>query len=97
MRDEQLRAWRRHHTEPFILGSQGQPVQNPAFGEAMTLEKAIVTLEDRLGLSPKARATLGLKLGEARMSMERLNAMADKVGQDDDDAIELAELVDELG
>jgi hypothetical protein len=47
MRDLQRRAWTRFHKEPYVDGSQGQPVQNPAFKEAMELERAVVAREDR--------------------------------------------------
>jgi hypothetical protein len=53
--------------QPTVLGSMGQTVANPLFraadsasAEALALEPRIVALEDRLGLSPRARLALGI-------------------------------------
>lgn len=73
-RDKQIRAERRATAlrkvaakEPLVEGSKGQLVANPMWGaadaadaEALHIETRIVALEDRLGLSPKARLALGL-------------------------------------
>lgn len=52
---------------PFVDGSKGQPVANPLFAsaeqagsKALQIEARIVALEDRLGLSPRARLGLGV-------------------------------------
>lgn len=90
MRDMQSRAWRRYKKQPYIDGSQGQPVANPAFGEAMSLERAIVALEDRIGLTGKARANLGVALGQAALTAADLNRAAKDADADHDDAIEVA-------
>lgn len=72
-RDEQDKALRRAEvlldlatSEPLVAGSKGQPVRNPLFAAAddalklaLSVEQKIVTLEDRFGLSPKARLALG--------------------------------------
>ena len=76
MRDAQARAMARWRKTPYIEGSQGRPVKNPAFDEGMVLERAIVALEDRIGLSPKARANLGIAIGQARLTAAELNRMA---------------------
>lgn len=89
MRDVQARAFARWKKKPYVDGSQGQPVKNPAFDEAMVLERAIVQLEDRLGLSPKARANLGIAIGQARMTAAELNRQAqESMTNDDHDVIE---------
>lgn len=73
-RDRQERASRRADAlrveadrEPMVEGSQGQPVVNPAYkladradADALAMEGRIVALEDRLGLSPRARLNLGV-------------------------------------
>ncbi len=76
LRDMQLRAFNRYEKQPYVDGSMGQPVANPALADAMTLEKAVLALEDRLGLSPKARANLGLAFGQAKLTAAELNRMA---------------------
>ena len=73
-RDKQIRSERRAtalrkvaEREPLVEGSKGQLVANPMWGaadsadaEALQIESRIVALEDRLGLSPKARLALGV-------------------------------------
>lgn len=84
MRDLQGRAWARYKKQPYVDGSQGQPVANPAFDEAMKLERAIVALEDRYGVSLKALANLGVAVGQAQLTAAELNRMANT-----NDAIEV--------
>jgi hypothetical protein len=90
MRDLQRRAWIRYKRRPYVDGSQGQPVANPAFGEAMTLERAIVALEDRYGVSLKAMANLGVAVGQAKLTAAELNRMT--MGGNDDNANEVLEV-----
>jgi hypothetical protein len=78
MRDLERRAWARYVKAPYVDGSQGQPVANPAFDEAMKLERAIVALEDRYGVSLKALANLGVAVGQAKLTVEELNRMAEE-------------------
>ena len=66
MVDDQERAFRAYRKRPSVPGSQGQPATNPAFAEAMALERSIVALEDRIGLNPKAMANLGIGVGARR-------------------------------
>ncbi len=91
MRDLQDRAWGRYKKQPYVDGSQGQPVANPAFDEAMKLERAITALEDRYGLSLKALANLGVAVGQAKLTAAELNRMADAHS---DDAEEDEEFID---
>lgn len=78
--------------EPLVEGSQGQPVRNPMFQvldvlmrSALAIEARIVALEDRLGLSPKARLGLGvtqqkgqsLAMQNARIAEALQEAMSD--------------------
>ena len=59
---------------PFTTGSTGQLVSHPAAKELAALDARIVALEDRFGLSPKARLGLGIDLGRATRSLEGINA-----------------------
>jgi len=74
LRDERDRNNRIGQKQRIVIGSQGQPVINPALGHAMAIQKEIRALEDRLGLNPKARLTLGILLGDATRSIEDVNA-----------------------
>lgn len=89
MRDVQARAFERYRKQPYVDGSQGQPVTNPAFAEAMKLETAVVALEDRLGLTPKAQANLGIAIGQAALTAADLNAMALEDDDHADDTLEV--------
>ena len=90
LRNLQAKALRRWERKPYIEGSQGQPVQNPAFAESMTLERQVVALEDRLGLSLKAKANLGIAMGQAKLTAVELNRMAlEDNDVSDDDVIEV--------
>jgi hypothetical protein len=56
----------------------------------MTLERAIVALEDRYGVSLKAMANLGVAIGQAKLTAAELNRMT--MGEDDDDPSEVLEV-----
>lgn len=74
MRDQHERAQREEVrlrkmalAEPIVLGSMGQKVANPMFRAAdsaaqtaLALEARIVALEDRFGMTPKARLAIGV-------------------------------------
>lgn len=94
MLDVQAQCWARYAAEPYVDGSKGQPVSNPALDDALKLERAVVALEDRLGLSPKARANLAISIGQAQLTAGDLNRMALEDDVDHTDAIE-AELAAE--
>ena len=95
MLDTQAQCWARYTAQPYVDGSKGQPVSNPALDDALKLERAVVALEDRLGLSPKARANLAISIGQAQLTAADLNAMAKEDDADrHEDAIE-AELAAE--
>ncbi len=63
-RDAQARALALYRRQPMVDGSMGQPVSNPALATADKPEKSITALEDRLGLTPKAQAALGIAIGQ---------------------------------
>jgi hypothetical protein len=71
--DDAERSDRAFRKQPFIEGSQGQPVVNPMGGRSLALQPHIRALEDRFGLSPLARLKLGVKFGEAARSLDELN------------------------
>ena len=79
--DEVERAGRAFRRERIVAGSTGQPTLNPLGRYIAQLTTEITGLEDRLGLTPKARLALGIQLGEARRS---LNDLISEVGYDDD-------------
>ena len=53
---------------PFLEGSKGQTVVNPAYRVLPAFMSEARLLEDRFGLSPKSRVQLGLALGGAKAS-----------------------------
>jgi P27 family predicted phage terminase small subunit len=57
----------------MVAGSMGQPVMNPLIAYADKLRSRILEREERLGLNPRDRARLGIAVGEARLTAERLN------------------------
>lgn len=77
LRNEQQMMLEIAASEPyFSAGSKEQLKIHPARDEVRKLEPLIVALEDRLGLSPKAKANLGLATGQAMLTVEHLNALA---------------------
>lgn len=74
LRDKARRYERAAKGNELVAGSQGQPRVNPLTKELHSaLYPAIAQLEDRFGLSPKARLQLGVTLGQAHASLEDLN------------------------
>lgn len=59
----------------LVPGSMGQLTLNPLLKYAESLQKEIRALEDRFGMSPKARMALGIAFGEAARSLSDLNRM----------------------
>jgi len=59
---------------PFIEGSMGQQVRNPFVKDLQSAQAELRQLEDRFGLSPRARLSLGVVLGEAKRSLADLGA-----------------------
>jgi P27 family predicted phage terminase small subunit len=83
--DERERAYRAFREKRLVRGSQGQLVLNPLWRHAAVMDSEIRQLEDRFGLTPRARLALGITLGEAQKSLEdmnrRLNEDQDEDGQ----------------
>ena len=84
--DERERAYRALCKKRIALGSKMQPVMSPLVAYVNQLDGTILNLEDRLGLNPKARLALGVQLGDARRSLDELNAaVVEEQGQDQED------------
>ncbi|HEX7119134.1 MAG TPA: P27 family phage terminase small subunit [Longimicrobiales bacterium] len=75
LRDEERRAMREARKARLVPGSMGQMVLNPLLKYAESLQKEIRALEDRFGMTPKARLALGIAFGEAARSLSDLNRM----------------------
>lgn len=71
--DERERAYRAFRRRRLVTGSQGQPVVNPLWKQVPVMDAEIRQLEDRLGLTPRARLQLGVTFGAAARSLEDLN------------------------
>ena len=57
---------------PLVKGSQDQWVANPLYRVLAALDAEIRQLEDRFGLNPRARLSVGLALTQARRELEDL-------------------------
>jgi P27 family predicted phage terminase small subunit len=74
LRDERVRAFRAARKARVVQGSKGQPVLSPMVGYVASLDAEIRNLEDRFGLTPRARLQLGVTFGEAHRSLADVNA-----------------------
>lgn len=71
--------------DPMVVGSQGQMVRNPFVKDLKDTQAEVRQLEDRFGLSPRARLGLNLTLGNTAKTLADLNADFAGGGGDDDD------------
>ena len=72
-------------TGRVVAGSQGQPRANPLYKQVQEFQAEARQLEDRFGLSPKARLALGISFAEAAMSLDALNErLAQRMSADED-------------
>jgi P27 family predicted phage terminase small subunit len=69
----------------MVRGHRDQQVMNPLLKHMQLLMAEVRQLEDRFGLSPRARLSLNVTLGEAAKSLADLNAEFTAGGDDDDD------------
>lgn len=83
--DERERAFRAYRRERLVEGSQGQRVLNPMARAMSVFDAEIRQLEDRLGLTPRARLQLGIVFGEAAQSLAALNRSLNEDESDNDD------------
>lgn len=70
LRELRLQALEHLDGHPMVRGSQGQLVANPLSRVLLGYDAEIRQIEDRLGLSPKARVNLGVTFGQAVKSLE---------------------------
>lgn len=89
--DERERAYRSLRKRRLIMGSQGQEVLNPLAKYVAQCDAEARALEDRFGLSAKARLQLGITFGEAQKTLEGLNRDLDDDGEDRDPRLVEAE------
>lgn len=103
--DQWVRAMDVVEKEPFVTGSQGQPVKNPLMDWISSRETELARLERDFGLTIKARADLGISVGQAQMTAHQLNQMIQEPeagGHDTEEAsaaidVEARELAQEFG
>ena len=89
--DERERALRAYRKKRMIKGSQGQAVLSPMWQVVRSCDVELRSLEDRIGLSPKARLQLGITYAEAASSLEELNRLMEDPGDDDGEDSEEAD------
>lgn len=90
--DERDRAYRGIRKRGrLVVGSQGQEVLNPLAKYIAQCDAEIRSLEDRFGLSAKARLQLGITFGEAQKTLEDLNRDLDVDDDDRDPRLEADE------
>ena len=74
--DEQERAYRqltKKGAMRVVEGSKGQPRLSPLYGLLDRLDAKITAIEDRFGLSPRARQNLGMKPDADGPTLDDLN------------------------
>lgn len=81
-RDRALSAYKRKRSS---TGSTGQLVVNPFAKEIASLDGRISALEDRFGLTPKARLDLGVIYSEAHDGLSELERRIEEAFADDQD------------
>jgi len=77
-----------------VSGSLGQPVLNPLVGYLLKLEQLIGRAERELGLTPLARASLGLTQGQARLTVAQINEHINRARPGTGEQGDVAELLD---
>jgi len=72
--DERERVYKQAKKDRLVVGSQGQVVLNPLYSAMLKLDAEIRQLEDRIGMNPKSRVSLGISIGQAKRTLADLNA-----------------------
>ena len=72
--DERERIYKTAKKDRLVTGSKGQVVLNPLYSALLKIDAEIRQLEDRLGMNPKARVSLGIQIGQMKKSLADLNA-----------------------
>lgn len=81
--DERDRAYRAIRAGGRLgVGSQGQTALAPLVKYIAQLDSSIVVLEDRLGLSPRARLQLGLAVIDTQRGLDSLDIDLDETTED---------------
>lgn len=80
-------------TGHMVEGSKGQTVMNPLLRHMQTEMAEIRQLEDRFGLSPRARLGLNFTLGQTAKTLADLNSEFGGEGDDEDDDPRLDEAI----
>lgn len=70
--DARERLWQLFLRHPLATGSKGQEVMHPAGAFALAIDARVERMERAFGVTPKARAALGITFAEARASLEDL-------------------------
>jgi len=81
-RDALARLMRLVNDDPVVEGSQGQPVANKLWAQVIALHKSILDLEDRFGLSLKAKVGVNAQVVDTAGKLEELSR---KYAESDDD------------
>ena len=74
LRDERRRIRDEVWADPLVEGSRGQPMIHPLVRRLRDIDRQILALEDRFGMSPRARLALGIAVNKPEWSLEALNA-----------------------
>ena len=72
--DERERIFKQAKKDRLVVGSQGQAVLNPLYSAMLKIDAEIRQIEDRLGMNPKSRISLGIQLGQMKKTLADLNA-----------------------
>lgn len=72
MYDARAKLWRLALREPFAAGSTGQKRAHPAWALVFALDDRIARAERAFGITPAARAALGISFAEAKRSLADL-------------------------
>jgi P27 family predicted phage terminase small subunit len=72
--DERERIYKQAKKDRLVVGSQGQVVLNPLYSAMLKVDAEIRQLEDRIGMNPKSRVSLGIQIGGLKKTLADLNA-----------------------
>ncbi len=82
--DLRERAYRTVQKDPWVTGSMGQVVEHPAAKAMSRYDAEIRQLEDRFGLHPRSRQSMGVQLLQATKTLEDMNQAWQEDHRDDD-------------
>jgi len=71
--DRYFKLLRIADAEPIVEGSQGQPVENPAYATAHRSLAAVQYCEKQLGIGPLHRSALGIAVIAEKKSLDDMN------------------------